>query len=61
MDFLGILEADDGSIWFGSGSGVHRYDGKTITDFKNKRIRSNVYNRQVNLDRQSILTAAAHF
>ena len=32
--FLGILEANDGSIWFGSGSGVHRYDGKTITDFK---------------------------
>jgi hypothetical protein len=34
MDFLGILEANDGSIWFGSGSGVHRYDGKTFTDFK---------------------------
>ena len=31
--FLGILEAKDGSIWFGSG-GVHRYDGKTFTDFK---------------------------
>jgi ligand-binding sensor domain-containing protein len=31
---LGILEANDGSIWFGSGGGVHRYDGKTITDFK---------------------------
>jgi len=36
MDFLGILEANDGSIWFGSGSGVSRYDGKTVTDFKNK-------------------------
>jgi sugar lactone lactonase YvrE len=36
MDFLGILEANDGSIWFGSGSGVHRYDGKTFTDFKSK-------------------------
>jgi len=36
MDFLGILEANDGSIWFGSGNGVHRYDGKTFTDFKNK-------------------------
>ena len=35
MDFLGILEATDGSIWFGSGRGVHRYDGKTFTDFKN--------------------------
>lgn len=34
MDFLGILEANDGSIWFGSGSAVHRYDGKTITNFK---------------------------
>jgi ligand-binding sensor domain-containing protein len=34
MDFLGILEANDGSIWFGSESGVHRYDGKSTTDFK---------------------------
>ena len=37
--FLGILEANDGSIWFGalgSKSGVFRYDGKTITDFKIK-------------------------
>ena len=36
---LGILEAKDGSIWFGglgSMSGVYRYDGKTITDFKSK-------------------------
>ena len=32
--FLGILEANDGSIWFGSMNGVYRYDGKTITDFK---------------------------
>jgi len=34
---LGILEANDGSIWFGglgSMSGVYRYDGKTITNFK---------------------------
>ncbi|MEO6229567.1 MAG: two-component regulator propeller domain-containing protein [Ferruginibacter sp.] len=31
---LGLLEARDGSIWFGSGGGVYRYDGKTITDFK---------------------------
>jgi ligand-binding sensor domain-containing protein len=36
MDFLGILEANDGSIWFGSLYGVYRYDGKTITDFKRK-------------------------
>lgn len=33
---LGLLEAKDGSIWFGSYVGVYRYDGKTITDFKNK-------------------------
>ncbi len=35
----GILEANDGSIWFGAlgpQSGVYRYDGKTITDFKSK-------------------------
>ena len=36
MDFMGILEANDGSIWFGSAGGVYRYDGKTITDFKSK-------------------------
>jgi ligand-binding sensor domain-containing protein len=34
--FLGLLEANDGSIWFGSGGGVYRYDGKTITDFKGR-------------------------
>ncbi|HEY5392729.1 MAG TPA: two-component regulator propeller domain-containing protein, partial [Hanamia sp.] len=27
---FGILEARDGSIWFGSGNGVYRYDGKTV-------------------------------
>jgi ligand-binding sensor domain-containing protein len=31
---LGILEDTKGNIWFGSGAGVFRYDGKTITDFK---------------------------
>ncbi len=31
---LGLLEANDGSIWFGSYKGVYRYDDKTITDFK---------------------------
>ncbi len=39
MAFLGILEANDGSIWFGAAgpeSGVYRYDGKTITDFRRK-------------------------
>ncbi len=30
---FGILGANDGSIWFASGGGVSRYDGKTITDF----------------------------
>ena len=36
---LGLLEANDGSIWFGGAglqSGVYRYDGKTITDFRRK-------------------------
>lgn len=33
---LGLLEANDGSIWFGSYHGVYRYDGKTITDFRRK-------------------------
>jgi ligand-binding sensor domain-containing protein len=39
MEFLGILEANDGSIWYGPAgpeSGVHRYDGKTFTNFKSK-------------------------
>jgi hypothetical protein len=40
MSFLGIVEANDGSIWIGSagagGGGVYRYDGKTFTDFKSK-------------------------
>ncbi|MVM37900.1 transcriptional regulator [Spirosoma sp. HMF3257] len=34
--FLGLSEANDGSIWFGDATGVYRYDGKTITDFYNK-------------------------
>lgn len=34
--FLGLLEANDGSIWFGSMNGVYRYDGNTFTDFKRK-------------------------
>ena len=28
--FLGIMEANDGSIWFGAEGGVYRYDGKTV-------------------------------
>ena len=35
---FGVLEALDGSIWFGTGNGVHRYDGSTITDFKGKAV-----------------------
>lgn len=30
---FGILEDDKGYIWIGDVEGVHRYDGKTITDF----------------------------
>jgi ligand-binding sensor domain-containing protein len=33
---FGILEANDGSIWFGS-DGVYRYEGTTITDFKKSK------------------------
>jgi ligand-binding sensor domain-containing protein len=33
---FGILEANDGSIWYGTLKGVYRYDGNTITDFKGK-------------------------
>jgi polyisoprenoid-binding protein YceI len=29
-----ILEANDGSIWFGSGNGVYRWDGKVLTNFQ---------------------------
>jgi ligand-binding sensor domain-containing protein len=35
---LGILEDAKRNIWFGSGGGVYRYDGKTITDFKSKEV-----------------------
>lgn len=31
---FGILEANDGNIWFGAIDGVYRFDGNTITDFK---------------------------
>ncbi|MFB2121007.1 two-component regulator propeller domain-containing protein [Parapedobacter sp. 2B3] len=34
---FGILEADDGNIWFGTLNGVYRYDGKTITRFNEKK------------------------
>lgn len=32
--FFSIFAANDGSIWYGAGNGVYRYDGKTFTDFK---------------------------
>jgi len=32
----GILEANDGSIWFGGSEGVYRYDGSTIAGFNGK-------------------------
>ena len=38
LNLFGILEANDGCIWFGAYDGVYRYDGNTITDFKNKEI-----------------------
>jgi ligand-binding sensor domain-containing protein len=34
LNLFRILEANDGSIWFGTELGVYRYDGNTITDFK---------------------------
>ncbi len=42
LNLFGILEANDGSIWFGSFDGVYRYDpgravGNTITDFKDQK------------------------
>ncbi len=33
---FGLLEANDGSIWFGSLDGVYRYDGKVVKGFKGK-------------------------
>jgi ligand-binding sensor domain-containing protein len=33
---FGILEANDGSIWYGTLQGVYRYDGNAIIDFKAK-------------------------
>ena len=36
LKIISSLKPDDGSIWFGSGAGVNRYDGKTFTDFKSK-------------------------
>jgi ligand-binding sensor domain-containing protein len=42
----GILEANDGSIWFGSVRGVHRYDGNAVKDFSEiNTIDSNPFSR----------------
>ena len=38
LNLFGILEASDGSIWFGAVVDVYRYDGNTITDFKGKKV-----------------------
>jgi ligand-binding sensor domain-containing protein len=35
--YSGILEADDGSIWFGKDGGLYSYDGKNIRDFTGKK------------------------
>jgi ligand-binding sensor domain-containing protein len=32
---FGIIEDNNGNIWFGTGEGIRRYDGKSLTDFKN--------------------------
>ena len=39
---FGILEDDEGNIWFGSFDVVHRYDGNTVTDFKEKENREHI-------------------
>jgi streptogramin lyase len=33
LNLFGILEVNDGSIWFGAFDGVYRYDGNTIKNF----------------------------
>ncbi len=35
----GILEANDGSIWFGGSDGMYRYDGNKITGIKGEEVR----------------------
>ncbi len=56
---LGLLEANDGSIWFGSGGGVYRYDGKTITDFKSKN--NNHINNNLMLTKKKQQRTASSF
>ncbi len=38
LNLFGILEVNDGSIWFGAFDGVYRYDGNTITNFKDNEV-----------------------
>jgi ligand-binding sensor domain-containing protein len=38
LHLFGILEDDKGNIWFGAFDGVYRYDGNTVTDFKDKQV-----------------------
>ncbi|MXV15046.1 ligand-binding sensor domain-containing protein [Hufsiella ginkgonis] len=42
---FGILEAYDGSIWFGTLNGVYSYDGNAISDYKSKRLGNNFYSQ----------------
>ena len=35
---FGILEAQDGTIWFGATDGVYRYNGNAITDYQGKKV-----------------------
>jgi ligand-binding sensor domain-containing protein len=34
----GIIEDNDGNIWVGAADGVYRYDGKTVTGFKDPKL-----------------------
>jgi ligand-binding sensor domain-containing protein len=36
LNLFGMMEANDGIIWFGSYDGVYRFDGNSIGDFKKK-------------------------
>jgi ligand-binding sensor domain-containing protein len=40
-----ILEDEKGNIWFGTGDGVYRYDGSTVTGFNSKEIRKGLHGK----------------
>ncbi len=40
------MEANDGSIWFGSMNGVYRYDERPSRTLKVKRVINDMYSRQ---------------